>query len=129
MDKKILLIDDNPHILEAIELILTTESYKVFSLAKVDTIIKDVMRIKPSVILLDLLLSGENGKEVARMLKQNPATAHIPIIIISAHPSAQKAATQVGADDFLAKPFDIADFLALVEKYINKKSEKKKRKD
>lgn len=117
MNKKILLVDDNPHILEAIELILSTESYEVFTLTKVDTILEDVTRIKPAVILLDLLLSGKNGKEVAKDLKKNKETATIPIVIISAHPSAQKAALQVGADAFLAKPFDIVDLLSLVEKY------------
>lgn len=120
MNKKILLIDDNPHILEAIELILSTESYEVFPLTKVDTIVADVTKIQPAVILLDLLLSGKNGKEVAKELKKTKETASIPIIIISAHPSAQKASMQVGADDFLAKPFDISELLRLVEKYVEK---------
>lgn len=117
MNKKILLIDDNPHILEAIELILTTENYQVHSLTQVDNILKDVKSIKPNLILLDLLLSGKNGKEVAAILKSNGETKKIPIVIISAHPSAEKAAMQVGVDGFLAKPFDIADLLLLVEKF------------
>ncbi len=113
-------MDDNLHILEAVELILSTESYTVRSLTKADTIIKVAKEFKPALILLDLLLSGKNGKEVASELKNNPATAHIPIVIISAHPSAEKAAMQVGANEFLAKPFDIADLLTLVEKYTAK---------
>lgn len=120
MNKNILLVDDNLHILEAVELILSTESYTVRSLTKADTIIKVAKEFKPALILLDLLLSGKNGKEVASELKNNPATAHIPIVIISAHPSAEKAAMQVGANEFLAKPFDIADLLTLVEKYTAK---------
>lgn len=117
-NKKILLVDDNPHILEAIELILTTENYVVHSLNHVNSILEDVKKTNPALILLDLLLSGKNGKEVAFLLKNDEKTKSIPIIIISAHPSAEKAALQVGADAFLAKPFDIKDLLSIVEKYI-----------
>lgn len=120
MNKKIMLIDDNPHILEAIELILTTEDYQVHSLTRVDNILKDVKLVKPALILLDLLLSGRNGKEVAATLKTNKDTQHIPIVIISAHPGAEKAAMQAGVDGFLAKPFDISDLLQLVEKFTTK---------
>lgn len=122
MNKKVLLVDDNPHILEAIELILTTENYEVHTLTHVDDILTDVRTIKPGLILLDLLLSGKNGKEVAQVLKKNTETAHIPIVIISAHPSAEKAAMQAGVDAFLAKPFDIADLLNLVESILQRKT-------
>ncbi len=117
MNKRVLLVDDNLHILEAVELILSTEHYTVRSLTKADNIIQEVIHFKPGIILLDLLLSGKNGKEVTKELKSTPETKHIPIVIISAHPSGEKSAKQVGAEDFLAKPFDIADLLVLVEKY------------
>lgn len=117
MKKRVLLIDDNPHILEAIELILATENYEVHVLSQVQHVLRDVKKLKPSLILLDLLLSGSNGKEVASLLKGTKETKDIPIVMISAHPSAEKAAKQVGADDFLAKPFDIEELLGLVEKY------------
>lgn len=123
MNKKVLLIDDNPHILEAIELILTTENYSVHSLTRIDNVLKDVKELKPGLILLDLLLSGKNGKEIALILKSNKETKNIPIVIISAHPSAEKAAMQAGVDGFLAKPFDIADLLQLVEKFTSKASD------
>lgn len=124
MDKRILLIDDNPHILEAIELILTTENYNVHSLVKVDNVLKDVKKINPSLILLDLLLSGRSGKEITQILKADEATKNIPIIMISAHPSAEKSAMQAHADAFLAKPFDIDDLLNLVGKFTSSKSSK-----
>lgn len=116
-NRKVLLIDDNPHIIEAVELILTAEDYEVASLMQIEDILETVKKIDPSVILLDLLLSGKSGQDVATILKKEKKTAHIPIIIISAHPSAESAAIKVGADAFLAKPFDIADLLSLIEKY------------
>ena len=119
MNKKILLIDDNEHIVEAVTLILTTEDYDVISFTEIKDIIKEVKKIKPDLILLDLLLSGGNGKDATTLLKNDKATGNIPIIIISAHPSAKTAAMEAKADAFLAKPFDIAVLLALVEKYTS----------
>ncbi len=118
MNKTILIVDDNPHILEAIELILTNESYKVHSIVKADGIIEKVKKFKPDVILLDLLLSGKNGQDITQQLKDLPETKKIPVIIISAHPSAEKAAKQAGADAFVAKPFDIEDLLSVIKKFI-----------
>lgn len=117
MKKKVLVIDDNPHILEAVELILTTEDYDVHSRTNITDIVSYTTKLHPSVILLDLLLSGKSGQDAATLLKKDNNTKDIPIIIISAHPSAESAAKKVGADGFLAKPFDIADLLTLVEKY------------
>lgn len=118
MNKTVLIVDDNPHILEAIELILTNENYTVHSLVKADGIIEKVKKLKPDVILLDLLLSGKNGQDITSQLKSLPNTKNIPVIIISAHPSAEKAAKQAGADAFVAKPFDIEDLLSVIQKYI-----------
>lgn len=117
MQKTILLIDDNPHILEAIELVLTTENYTVHCLSKIDNVLKEIKKVKPSLILLDLLLSGKNGKEIAKTLKNDGETKHIPIVMISAHPNAEKTAIEAGADAFLAKPFDIEDLLEIVDRF------------
>jgi DNA-binding response OmpR family regulator len=61
--------------------------------------------------LLDVLLSGKDGRTIARQLKSQEDTKHIPIIMFSAHPSAEQTAREAGADDFIAKPFEIDDLL------------------
>lgn len=121
MAKRVLVIDDNPHILEAIELILTSENYDVSVLLKGEEVVKKAKEFSPDLIILDLLLSGKDGREVTKELKKNKKTARIPVIIISAHPTAQNAAEEAGATAFLAKPFDVSTLLELVDKTITKK--------
>ncbi|HEX9061589.1 MAG TPA: response regulator, partial [Clostridia bacterium] len=67
MKKKVLVIDDNPHILEAVELILTTEDYDVHSRTDITDIVTYTTKLHPSVILLDLLLSGKSGQDAASL--------------------------------------------------------------
>lgn len=114
MKKKILVVDDNPNIVEAIMLILHTQNYTVKSLLRGNTVQTVCARYRPDVLILDLLLSGKNGAGIAKQMKLNKKTKHIPIIIISAHPSAKQAALDSGANAFLEKPFDADKLLALV---------------
>ncbi|MFN8542147.1 MAG: response regulator [Thermomicrobiales bacterium] len=62
-----------------------------------------------------MLLSGKDGRTICRSLKNRPDTRQIPIIMISAHPGAEESVRAVGADAFLAKPWDIGALIALVE--------------
>lgn len=118
MKRKILVIDDNPHILEAIELVLDTEGYTVKTVTKSEGVEDEIHTYQPDLILLDLLLSGRNGEEITKILKSDSSTKNIPIIIISAHPTAEKTAKSAGADGFIAKPFDISDLLSQIEKLL-----------
>lgn len=121
MNKKtILVVDDEPGILEAVSIMLEDEGYNVSTTANGE----DVENLRngslPDLILLDVLLSGKDGREITRVLKSKPETKKIPIIMISAHPSAEKSIKECGADDFLPKPFDIDDLLARVEKQLKR---------
>lgn len=123
MAHRILVVDDNPHILEAIELILSSENYDVKTLVKGDDALETAKKFSPQLIILDLLLSGKDGREITRELKKDTKTSHIPVIIISAHPTAQKAAEEAGATAFLPKPFDVSSLLTLVSQTITPQSE------
>jgi DNA-binding response OmpR family regulator len=72
----------------------------------------------PDLILLDVLLSGKDGRDIVKYLKQHEETKRIPVIIFSAHPGAEQTALEAGADDFMAKPFEIDDLLARVGQYL-----------
>jgi DNA-binding response OmpR family regulator len=65
-----------------------------------------------------VLLSGRDGREIVKQLKSQEETKSIPVIMFSAHPSAEKTARGAGAEDFLAKPFDIDHLLAVIAKYL-----------
>jgi two-component system alkaline phosphatase synthesis response regulator PhoP len=65
-----------------------------------------------------MLLSGQDGRQIARRLKGQKATRHIPILMLSAQPNAEREALEAGADGFLAKPFDIDVLLATIATYL-----------
>lgn len=116
MKKKILVVDDDEAIVEVIKLILEDQGYAVIT-SDNGNIFQLLDKEHPDVILLDVLLSGYDGREIARALKRDVTKKHIPILMISAHPTAALTASDSGADAFLSKPFEITDLLSLVAKY------------
>lgn len=118
--KKILVVDDDPDILDALRLILKGEGYEVTTSEKGEYAenLHDTNGGLPDVIILDVFLSGKDGRLICQKLKSQEETSHIPIIMISAHPNARQSAKAIGADDFMAKPFDIDELLTIVERYL-----------
>src|SRR6266516_5471258 len=115
--KRLLVVDDKQDILEFLKVILEEEGYTVDTTDK-DDYLEKLNDILPDLILLDMLLSGKDGREIVKYLKMQEKTKHIPIILFSAHPSAQGFAKQAGADDFVAKPFEIDILLNKIEQYL-----------
>ncbi len=120
MNKKILVIDDDPTILDALRFTLEFSGFEVITSEKGDYAenLKDSKDQFPSLIILDVLLSGKDGRTICKKLKSDKKTKAIPVIMISAHPGADKSVKEVGADEFLAKPFDVDVLLELVKKYV-----------
>jgi len=114
--KKILVVDDDPDILDALQLTLEDAGYDVTTAQKAEYAenLRDTNGGLPDVIILDVLLSGKDGRLICRKLKSQEDTRHIPVLMISAHPTAQQSVQAVGADGFLAKPFDIDELLEKV---------------
>src|SRR5690242_17323174 len=103
---RILVVDDDPAILESIRDLLEFEGYQVETSTKNGEYVEQALRRQvPDLIILDILLSGHDGRAICRQLKSRQETRQIPVILISAHPSARVTALAAGADDFLAKPF------------------------
>ena|SRR5258708_2290308 len=120
MAKRILVVDDDESILDAVSLILEEAGYSVETTCKAEEIYEKIATYHPDGILLDVLMSGNDGRDICKNLKQDPTTKYIPIIMISAHPSAKEGVLECGADDFLAKPFETDELLKKVEKHLNK---------
>lgn len=116
--KKLLVVDDEEDILEFLKVILEDEGYIVVTTDKDDYLEKLQDEALPDLILLDLLLSGKDGRDIVKYLKMNERTKHIPVIMFSAHPSAHETTKQAGADDFVAKPFEIDLLLDKVAQYL-----------
>lgn len=116
--KKILVIDDEPDILEFLKELLEEENYTVATIDKAEYEEKLYAGGLPNLILLDVLLSGKDGRTIVKQLKSQEDTKHIPVIMFSAHPDAEKTARAAGADDFLAKPFELDELLEKVHLLI-----------
>jgi CheY-like chemotaxis protein len=115
--KKILVVDDEISILEMVQLVLESEGYEVQ--ARLNGAYFQQMRSDlPDLILLDILLSGEDGRELCRRLKGDEKTRHIPVILLSAHFSARDSPAMSGADAFLPKPFHLRELIDLVKRYL-----------
>lgn len=103
---KILLIDDDPDIRAVMSRMLNKEGYDVQTASRREEALERMAEEKPSVILLDVLLSGSDGRELCREIKADPSTKDIPVIMFSGHPGAALQFETYGADDFIAKPFN-----------------------
>jgi CheY-like chemotaxis protein len=118
MTKKILVVDDDPGIVYAIRLLLEEEGYDVEVIDRGEAVERMLVSNPPDLILLDMLLSGKDGREITRQLKGRETTRCIPIIMFSAHPSLPKEAPAAGADDYISKPFRIEQLLKKIEQYV-----------
>lgn len=116
--RRLLVVDDDPDILEFLQIILQEEGYEVVTSDKGEYLEQLHNGGLPHLILVDVLLSGKDGREIVKTLKRQQETKHIPIIMFSAHPSAEETARQAGAEDFLAKPFDIDVLLTKIAQYF-----------
>ncbi|HSH31372.1 MAG TPA: response regulator [Candidatus Saccharimonadales bacterium] len=117
-ERQILVADDDPAIVDAIKIVLEDEGYRVTTTVNGETV-KKIRQDFPDLILLDIWMSGMDGRDITRYLKNQAATRHIPVIMISANRDTEQIALAAGADGFLAKPFDIKDLIELVQKHLS----------
>jgi CheY-like chemotaxis protein len=115
--RKILIADDDSAIREGITMILEDAGYDVSSTTNGETI-GMVQHYAPDLILLDIWMSGMDGRDICRELKKHTQTKQIPIIMISANRDTEQIALACGANGFLAKPFEMDNLLAIVQKFI-----------
>lgn len=122
MDKKtngkIFVVDDDEAILEAVGFCLGDEGYEVKAVKTAENIRASIVAFGPQLILLDLYLAGHSGKDIAYTLKNDSKTAHIPIIMFSAHPTGAEEAKTLGIAGYLAKPFTTEDLFATVKTHL-----------
>lgn len=117
-NKKIIIVDDDMGILDAISLILEDAGYTILAISDGNKIFKKIENFTPDIILLDVLLSGSDGRVICKQLKDNPQTKTIPIVMISAHPTAKLTIKDYGANAFLPKPFEAKELLKIITKML-----------
>jgi DNA-binding response OmpR family regulator len=117
MVKKILIADDDPSICDSLKMMLELEGYEVDTTVNGETIYK-MEKDFPDLLLLDIWMSGQDGRDICKYLKTENHTKHIPIIMISASRDIKSSAAESGADDFIAKPFEQEELLKKVSKFV-----------
>ncbi len=117
MKKKVFIFDDNIEILELCTEILQDIGCEVQTSPTTNSVEQQVTDYMPDLILMDNWLPDMSGIEATKLLKANPQLKGIPVIYFSANSNISELANQAGADDFLAKPFDIDLFEKTVKKY------------
>ncbi len=112
---EILVVDDNKDICTLLESILIAEGFDAAFCTNPSDFEKIIDKNYPKLIITDLLMSGFDGKTLTKKIKENPQTQHIKIMMMSAHPDADKISKTIKVDDFLTKPFEIDDLVNKVE--------------
>lgn len=120
MQKRILVIDNDQDILEAVDAALSMEDYSVETSPIVEDIFKMIHEKNPDLILIDYLLFGINGGELCHMIKSEPSTAHLPVIIFSGYPKVIQSLGTYNCDAFISKPFDLDNFMTVIKECLAK---------
>jgi DNA-binding response OmpR family regulator len=120
--RKVLVVDDKPDELEIARLSLEEAGYAIGTASNGVEALKKVQTVSPDLILLDVMMPGMNGLVVCENLRKNPATASIPILMLTGLRSYfnHLAAFESGATDYLTKPFIPEELIAKVEELLNK---------
>lgn len=116
--KRILIVDDDPAIVESLHFVLEDSGYSVVSYENGKMLEKSFKKNRPDLILMDYLLPGDDGCKITKKIKQKKDIQNIPIIIMSASYNIQDIVAESGADGFLAKPYDIDQLLETIENHM-----------
>ncbi|MDY0905789.1 response regulator transcription factor [Pedobacter sp. CFBP9032] len=116
--KKILIADDDEGIVDAVTMILEVMGYDVEFTYDGGAVI-DAVKSKPDLIMLDIWMSGHDGRDICKLLKSDPEFKEIPILMISASRDIRQSAMDAGANDFMEKPFEMDSLLNKVGLLLN----------
>ena len=116
MTKRVLLIEDEANIAEAIRFILSREGWQVFVLGQGAAALATVQDYQPDLVILDLMLPDISGLEILTALRAGAATSTLPVLMLTAKGQGRdrEAATRAGVSAFMTKPFANADIRAAV---------------
>lgn len=119
---KILVVDDSPTIRQLIMSMLSEISSDMVEAVDGEDAVRKAHEVQPDIVLLDVVLPKLNGYQVCRQLKSDPETAGIPVIMITrkAKDKDRQWGVEQGADDYITKPFNAGDLLAVVGRHVQK---------
>lgn len=117
---KLLMVDDDKDMLEVTKALLSKKGFEVATYSNWEDALIAIETFQPQIILLDVFLSGIDGLEICKKLKEMQQTRHIPVLIFSAYPRVAESVTyEYGADDFIAKPFEVNELVTKVHSILS----------
>ncbi len=118
--KKVLIVDDEKDIVEAIQFRLELEGFECLVAYDGEDALAKAKKENPDLILLDVMLPKRNGYTVCRLLKFDEEYKHIPIIMLTAKTQEADKLTgkETGADEYISKPFDMDELLGVMGRYL-----------
>jgi phosphate regulon transcriptional regulator PhoB len=124
--KHILVVDDEADLVELLSYNLKKEGFIVDSASEGETALSRVRKDKYDLLILDLMLPGIQGMELCRIIRNDPKTAHLPIIMLTAKGEEvdRILGLEMGADDYMAKPFSPRELVARVKAVLRRSKEK-----
>ncbi|MEW6101686.1 MAG: response regulator [Candidatus Omnitrophota bacterium] len=122
MGKRILVADDEPDIVRTISIMLESEGYEVVTALEGEEAVKKAFENNPDLLILDMLLPGINGTQVAAILKKDTRYSKVPVVLITAQAqkSDEPALKAAGADFYMIKPFDLYALKDKVEELLRR---------
>ena len=120
MGKKVLLIEDEPNIIEAVSFILSRDGWDVSTHSNGRDAVEAVKRKSPDMVILDVMLPERSGYEILRDLRDGPDTSKLPVLMLTARGQTKdrEMAERAGASKFMTKPFSNAELLAAVRELV-----------
>jgi diguanylate cyclase (GGDEF)-like protein len=120
MDARVLLVEDDPELMEFVRFMLEQEKYHVITANNGEDGLLKARTERPDIVLLDVLLPKMHGFEVCERLRQDPATCLIPVVMVTSLTAIKDRLTgiKLGADEYISKPFEPVELLARVEQLI-----------
>ena len=118
MSQRILLVDDNLDLIKIVQIILKGQGYETFLATTIEEAVTKIKVHQPALILLDVFICDEDGREFCSRLKAAKETGHIKIIMMSGDDDNLGFMAWNGADDFLSKPFDFSELVTKVQKQL-----------
>tara|TARA_B100000315_G_scaffold219503_1_gene221476 strand:+ start:192 stop:590 length:399 start_codon:yes stop_codon:yes gene_type:complete len=120
MADKILVVDDDPDIVMLLNTRLKASGYEVISASDGEEGLRSIRENKPNLVILDVMMPKMNGFQVSRMVKFDKKLKNIPIILLTARGQEKDKSTgaQVGADEYMTKPFDSKVLMATIERLL-----------
>ena len=120
MKTRILIVEDDPHILLGLEEVLKSEGFEITSCNRGDSAINSVMTHKPALIVLDVMLPGLSGYDICKQLRSKKITTPILMLTAKSQEIDKVVGLDLGADDYVTKPFGVRELLARIQALLRR---------